>query len=118
MEIRVKETNKLEEINIFDANGSNWTGDLVGYDINITYNIDTEEYECTQETYDWWVDHIERRQAADDRWEQLLDTADSDKYDKMVEDVANAFNCDMTDYPEVLDNLCDVYDTEVESNDK
>lgn len=111
MKIRIKETGKLETLTIIDPNsGVNWAGDLVGNDEDITYNDDTDEYECQQSAYDWWANHMYKHQAADERWTELLRSADADDdtHDKMQDDYYSSHgHGDLEDWPDALNEICD-----------
>lgn len=92
MKIRIIETNKVEELEIVDNNGISWTEDLLGNHDATTYNTETEEYEMTQDDFEWWVEYIDNYNSDKEKIEQLaleLDINESEIYDKINEQLTN-----------------------------
>ena len=106
MEIRIKETGEIEELTIIDpANGLCWAIDLTGDDDNITF--DGDYHTCDQETFDWWVDLIERYQAADNRLHEIRTYLSNDDRERLYEFLEQIVRCDLENYPESLEDILD-----------
>ena len=112
MEIKIEETGEEVELTIIDPrSGVDWISDLLG-----NHNVVMQEgggigalLEMSQEDYDWWSDLTERYQIADFRYYDLRKTLPDDDSGYLVEAVEN-LSCDLEDYPELLQQICDDFD--------
>ena len=70
MEIKIKETGEVEELNIIDPkSGLNWIGGMLDNADAIDWQkIEGEEVATmSQEDYEWWVDYVSSYQEADNK---------------------------------------------------
>jgi hypothetical protein len=58
MKIRIKGTEKIEELVIRDEKGTEFTNDLLHNYNAVSYNEETEEHEMSQDEFDWWENYI------------------------------------------------------------
>ena len=63
MKVKITETGNIENLNIYTSGGIDWIFDFIGNlgGLNDGQFIQTEEedyWECNQETFDWWCEHI------------------------------------------------------------
>jgi len=58
MEFRIKETGEIRILEKTNESGIERTKELVGDHEPLKFNRDTEEYESSQEDYDWWQVYI------------------------------------------------------------
>lgn len=71
MNVKIKETGKVEELVIVGENGIEWTSDLVGNagafgDGQFVWSEDDDAYVADQDTFDWWQRYITDSYATDD----------------------------------------------------
>jgi hypothetical protein len=113
MDVTIIETGAQEELSIIDPKtGIAWTKDLLGnYDALPDFDEETGTYKMSQEDFNWWSDLIDRYQAADDRFHELLKHIDNDRYDELLE-AAQGIDVDLENYPEALQAVCDDFDTD------
>ena len=112
MEIKIEETGVEVELSIIDPrSGVDWISDLLG-----DHNVVMKEgggigdlLEMSQDDYEWWSDLTERYQIADFRYYDLRKTLPDDDSGYLVEAVEN-LSCDLEDYPELLQQICDDFD--------
>lgn len=77
MDITIKETGESKTLSIIDPRtGVNWVQDFIGNtgalnDGQFRYDDETGSYECTQETYDWWVKVADEHETLSSRIEEL-----------------------------------------------
>lgn len=104
MEIRINETGELKELSIRDRNNIDFTNDLVADDNAIQYNQESEEYEASQETFDWWEEYIKNYESDREEAEALaeeLNIDESEIYDR----INSNMNCDLEDEHQVKQNV-------------
>lgn len=113
MNITIIETGENATLSITDPkSGCDWTNDLLGnHDALPDYDDDTDSHHMTQDDYNWWSDLIERYQAADDRYHELLHDLNNEDYEIMQETAQN-ISADLENYPESLQAVCDEYDNQ------
>ena len=108
MDVKVKETGKIETLSIIDPkSGADWIGDLVGNTSDV-YGWDDKDdcYIMTQEEYDWWVDYTKRHQSAEERFEEIISMKEGAEHERIVTNKGN-IDFDMDYYPERLQQFCD-----------
>lgn len=66
MKLRIKETQEVKDLEIRDRNGVEWTNDLLGNYDALKFNKETEEYEMSQEAYEFWSEYI-KNHVSDER---------------------------------------------------
>lgn len=97
MEIRIKETNEVMELAIYDKNGIEWTADLMGGFDELKYNTETEEYEMTKENYEWWQEYIANYTKDAEETEELAQDLGIDE--QVIWDRVNSYHtCDYGDH--------------------
>lgn len=79
MEIRIKKTNELKDLSIVDSNGIEWTGDLLGNNNAISYNNETEEYEMSEDDFEWWNEYITNYENDEKEIEELAEDLEIEK---------------------------------------
>jgi hypothetical protein len=84
MQCRIAEANEIKSLSIIADNGVDWALDFIGNagalaDGQFCHDEDSDTYECSQETYDWWARHIERYQEMETRIEQAREAGLSDE---------------------------------------
>ena len=115
MEIKIIETNEIKNLDIIDPKtGINWISDLMGNHDALPEREEIDEMETgyylmSDEDHDWWARLVERYQAADDRYNELLDLLDDDEREELERD-AQGINVDLEDHPRALSQVCDKYD--------
>lgn len=110
MEIKIKESGKIEEITLIDnLSGLNWENDLLSnYNAAMEYDEDNDVYIMEQDEYDWWSDLVERYQAADNRYHNMLQKTDD--YEGLQEHMFNMGTCDLENTPENMESLLDEWE--------
>lgn len=111
---RIKETGKIETLEMIDPkSGCCWLGDAVSDDNTIKpfgcdddYDGDEADFDCNQESFDWWAEYAPKYQAADERWYELKKTATGDTVDYMENDLLY-LGAEFNEYAYALDALCD-----------
>lgn len=73
MLIRIIETQEEKELSIVSKRGIDYTVDLLGNHAALHRNEETEEYEMTQEEYEWWLNYINNSKADDQEIEELAE---------------------------------------------
>lgn len=81
MEIRIRETQEVKDLEIRAKNGIEWTYDLLGNYDALHYTIDTEEYEMDQEEYEWWQKYIENHEADEQEVMELAEELGIDEWE-------------------------------------
>lgn len=116
MEIKIKETGKIEELNLVDPrSGVDWIGDLMGnHDATPETEIDddgdeTGYYLMSQEDFNWWEDLTERYQKADDRFYRLIKEVNDLQREELLQAQHSECCCDLENYPEQLNSVCDSF---------
>lgn len=92
MQIRIKGTNELKELNAIDANGTNWTGDLLGNHDATTYNSETEEHEMSSDDFVWWkeyITHLEKDATEVTELAEELKIDENEIWDRINENITN-----------------------------
>ncbi|WP_150274135.1 hypothetical protein [Paenibacillus tepidiphilus] len=110
MEITIKETNHVVELNLIDRNGINWIQDFVGNSDGfrpggIERNA-SGQYFATAEEYAWWNKVVSDRQKLDERVADLKEGYGSEVVDAVLhaagsfdlEDEAAAFHSALDDF--------------------
>ena len=109
MEIKIAETGKIETLELIDPNTkTNWIEDLMGNHNSLPAH-NGDYYVMAQADFDWWADLVERYQAADDRYNDLVGTLADDDKKALIEEAHN-INCDLENFPEALEAVCDRFD--------
>ncbi len=87
MEIRVTETGKIEIISLTDPKTNCcWIQDAIGNCDDLNWNEETEEYEMTQDCYEWWSSYATEYEEADYKYHtyrQSLSNLDQVKLDDL-----------------------------------
>jgi len=112
--IKITETGKIETLSLIDPkSGCDWISDMLGNHDALVFNDDgtgDASYIMTQSDYDWWSDLVERYQAADDRYHELLD--DADDRDALLDAMSSEpGDYDLEHQPEIMQQVCDRFDT-------
>ncbi len=85
-----KTTKETIELTLIDPKTNNdWSDDFVlnAADDKVVYNEETEQYECDNETCEWWSKHCEEYQDADnaiDEWKSTADDEDVEYYEHYI----------------------------------
>ena len=89
MEIRIVESGELLQITLVDPKtGCDWFRDCGVMDCDdIRYNVETEEYEATQEAFEWWSDYALQKQSADFAVKEVADSLGNDDRDTFLQEV-------------------------------
>jgi len=115
MKITTIETKEEKDLSLIDPKtGLSWTNDLMGnYGALPRYDDESDRYLMSQKDFDWWADLIARYQEADDRFfaltQSLRDTLGFEAAEELAE-AAYGINCDLENYPEALQEVCDAID--------
>jgi hypothetical protein len=115
MKVRIIETGKDEELSIIDPKtGMDWINDLMGnHDALPEYDEEADRHLMNQEDLDWWADLVERYQTADDRlYEIIMGIEDEWRILQSFMDDVHSINCDLENYPERLNQVCDEFENE------
>ncbi len=84
MEIRIEETKSLETISLIDPKTNCcWIQDAIGNCDDLNWNEETEEYEMSQECFDWWKEYAEGKEDADNKYYELMQELDNDQQEKL-----------------------------------
>lgn len=92
MKIRIKESQELKNLIITGTNGIEWTNDLLGNNDALHYNKDTEEYEISQDEFNWWEEYINNHNADREEITAIaaeLNIDESEIYDKVNQYITN-----------------------------
>jgi len=73
MEIKIKETGEIKELNYIGIDGIDCVLDITGDDDNITYNSELDVYEASAEVYDFWTEYFDHMSADDIEVKALKD---------------------------------------------
>lgn len=116
MDVKIIETGETGHLSIIDTEtGVNWINDLMGNHGELPETEtdedgwDTGFYLMSQEDFDWWADLTDRYQAANDRYNALLNCVSNDKYKQLL-DAASHIYVDLENEPEALNQICDYYE--------
>ena len=93
MKIRIKETGELKELVIRDTETNvEWTNDLLGNHDATDYNKETEEYEMSNDDFEWWNEYITNHKKDGAEIEYVADQLGIDKseiYEAIQENITN-----------------------------
>ena len=107
MEVKITETGKLKTLEIIDPKtGLDWAADMTGDDDN--FGFDGDNRTCDQETFDWWLDVMDRYQQADNRLHDLTQEF-SDLEEWLFDNIEAG---DIENYPETLQDALDEWENE------
>jgi hypothetical protein len=107
MKVKIKETGKIEDLEIIDPKtGLDWAADMTGDDPNIDY--DGDDWVCDQDTFDWWHDVMTRYQKADDRFHEIRESLDDDQ--DLYKHLDSFLGVDVENYPEALNQGLDAWE--------
>jgi hypothetical protein len=109
MKIKIIESQEVLELSIIDPRtGINWINDFcnspeefIPADI---YSETGEDYECTRDAFDWWLDVAKRYEKADFR---LCDLQAEYGRDALAEFIEDACCCDLEDMSNYLNQAMD-----------
>ena len=107
MEFRIKGTNEIVELKVYDKNGVEWTRDLIGgsgaLGDYIHWDENDEIYVISQDDYDWWVNYIKEYEEGEGEfkklkrdlhqkydWEQVNDILSTEYYSQLGNDDYNS----------------------------
>lgn len=82
MKIKLKETGKIETLNLFDENGTNYANDFIlNADFSsFKHDEDNDIYLCTQDVYDWWAPVISQQARINELLDELELSEDEKEY--------------------------------------
>ena len=116
MEIRIKETGKIEHLELIDPkSGVCWVRDLMGnHDATPPMEQDTEGYETgrymmAQYDFNWWSNLCRAYQESSDREEDIRWSLNPEKREEFEQELS-AINCDLEDIPAIVNEICDRFD--------
>lgn len=92
MKIRIIETGEIKELTIIGANGCEWTQDLLGNNNAVTYNNESEQYEMSQDDFEWWEEYINNYIADEKEIKELaeeLGIDESEIYERINDFISN-----------------------------
>ncbi len=98
MEIRIKETNEIVELEIIDPKTNlDFIADFIGntgslHDGQFEYDEDTEIYTTTQENYDWWETVVTDNQELENR---LFELRQEHGNEAVHNAIGESGNCDL-----------------------
>lgn len=94
MKVMIKETGKLEELNLVDdATGVDSAIDVIGnhggLDGQFVYDDDAGIYHCSQDTFDWWSRVLHEQQELEDRLAELRKEHGAERVQEVLEAVGD-----------------------------
>ena len=105
MDVRITETGVLESITLIDPkSGCCWFADAIGGCDDLQYNDETEEYEMSQDAFDWWSDYAAKKEAADYAYYEALQNANNEERERIIDavDYAQSQVNDIIDGPAAI----------------
>lgn len=115
MKIRIKETNQIKELHLFDTGPSraDWIKDFIGNtgalnDGQFSYDDELESYACDNETFDWWEKVVDAHQRLELRkYELTWGNGWIGGSEHLTHAIYDAENCDLEDQPAAVNALLD-----------
>jgi len=105
MKFRIRDTGELRELEVI-TDGQEWTNDLMGNVGALEYNAETEEFELTQDDYEWWAEYIDNYKNDEEDIEELADEIGIDK-GEIYKKMQDLIHCDMEDEHGVRQSIID-----------
>ncbi len=117
MDIRIRETDKLENLSIIDPKtGVDYISDFIGNAGGLTdgqfelyvyeWVADDDFYACDQETYEWWADVVDAHNNINSR---IFELSSEHGSETITEAIGDAGNCDVKDQPAAIDYALDAF---------
>lgn len=116
MEIRIKENNKIEELNLSDAQSGQemakgmigeWASDDIdGYD-------DDDNPIMSQESFDWWESYMSEHQGADNRRHDARQNLGSEKAQEIELENDHLYHVEFNDMPAAMNEMAEILERAV-----
>lgn len=104
MKLKIRETQEIKVLEIRDQNGIEWTIDLLGNYDALQYNSKTEEYEISQEDYEWWLEYIKKYEADEQEVIELAAELGIEE-SEIWERISQNLNCELGDEHMVIQSV-------------
>lgn len=111
MKIKIIETNEIKTINLIDPKTNvNWANDLLGNHDALNVFDEDGMAMMIQEDFEWWVDLVDRYQAAENRSYEIWANLNGPDQLAFEDRINHITGIDLENYPEAVEGFCDEWE--------